>query len=254
MFRKKHPAKYPDHGHCPDNPNCPDVEDAADLIGEAGDALYRIPVFPSRPTPFNAAQTAFLGRVIQEIRAALLFPRTLPTSDQFTETPLTSIRRMMISSYGCLVVAFRRILVPRAVANPGAVPPFPREIVFNEPFWLTSPYSQIEPSMAYQRGLPMMMLLEEVVNQTSTFGGVWEQGATPFTIIRFNLETQTLDQFFSSSFWRETFADWVGQVRSGYSIQTSPEFKYQCVASAMSSQHVPTIKPLLKHRSVDKDA
>jgi hypothetical protein len=242
MFKKKSPANL-----------MTEMSDA-DLIEEAGQALYRIPVFLSRPTPFNAEQAAFLARVIAEIRAALLFPRTLPTSDQYTETPLTSIRRMMMSSYGCLAIAFRRILVPRAVANPGAVPPFPREIVFNEPFWLTSPYSQIEPSMAYQRGLPLMLLLEDGVNQTSTFGGVWEQGATPLTIIRFNLETQTLDQFFSSSFWRETFADWVGQVRSGYTIQTEPEFRFRCASSVLSEKQSATVKKLFKHKAGDGNA
>lgn len=35
-----------------------------------------------------------------EIREELLFPRTLPITEQYTETPLTNIRRMILSSYG----------------------------------------------------------------------------------------------------------------------------------------------------------
>lgn len=78
------------------------------LLEESANALYRIPVFLSYATPYNALQTEFLERVIEEIRANLLFPRTLGRSDQNTETPLTAIRRMVISSYGLIAFAFRR--------------------------------------------------------------------------------------------------------------------------------------------------
>lgn len=52
MFKRKSPANFTTE------------MSAVGLIEESGQALYRIPVFLSRPTPFNAAQTAFLARVI----------------------------------------------------------------------------------------------------------------------------------------------------------------------------------------------
>jgi hypothetical protein len=194
------------------------------LLQESNQALYRIPVFLSYATPYNTLQALFLDNVVNAIRTALLFPRTLGPSDQYTETPLTSIRRMISSSYGLIAIAFRRSFVTQATSRPGT----PRQQIFND-FWLTSPYLQIEPSMAYQRGLPLMLLVEEGVSTNSVFGGILEQGAAPFTIITFNLQNeQAIDAFFNSAFWIETFADWACQVRSGYDRQTEPEFKYTC--------------------------
>lgn len=201
--------------------NCPKT---SNLLQETSQALYRVPVFLSYATPFNDLQTVFLERVINELRSVLLFPRTLGPTDQYTETPLASIRRMILSSYGLMAIAFRRVFVTKATSRPGS----PREQTF-ENFWLSSPYLQIEPSMAYQRGLPLMLLVENGVSTNGVFGGILEQGAAPFTIITFSVENQqVINTFFNSTFWKETFADWNGQVRSGYDIQTEPTYRYTC--------------------------
>ncbi len=190
----------------------------SELIKQTSDPLFRIPVFLSYATPYNDLQNIFLNNVVERIRATLLFPRTLGRSDQYTETPLTSIRRMMFSSYGCMAIAFRRSFVTKAVSKPGTA----QEEQFDD-FWLTSPYLQIEPSMAYQQGLPLMLLVEEGVSTNAVFGGILEQGAAPFNIIRFSLkDNQTIKDFFDSVFWKETFVDWVGQVRSKYTEETEP--------------------------------
>lgn len=194
------------------------------LLQETSQSLYKIPVFLSYATPFTDLQTTFLETVINAMRSYLLFPRTLGPSDQFTETPLTSIRRMMLSSYGLLAIAFRRAFITKAVSKPGT----PQQQII-ENFWLSSPYLQIEPSMAYGQGLPIMLLVEEGVNTNNVFGGILQQGAAPFTIVTFSLTNeQSIESFFSTAFWRETFADWNGQVRSGYNQQTEPAFQYTC--------------------------
>ncbi|WP_125154329.1 hypothetical protein [Clostridium rectalis] len=194
------------------------------LLQETSNPLYKVPIFLSYSRPFNDLQTRFLDSIISQTKCNLLFPRTLGRSDQYTETPLTSIRKMVISSYGLLAVSFRRILVKYAVARPNT----PDELEF-ENFWLTSPYLQLEPSMAHQQGLPLMLLVEDGVNTTSNFGGALKQGVAPFNIVRFNLkDDESIESFFNGVFWRETFADWVGQVRSCYNKETQPEFKCSC--------------------------
>lgn len=72
----------------------------SELMQESANLLYRSPVFLSHPNRLNRVQQQFLDTLIKEIKRALLFPRTLPISDQYTETPLTNIRRMISSSYG----------------------------------------------------------------------------------------------------------------------------------------------------------
>lgn len=197
------------------NLNC----NANDVFQDSSNPLYRIPVFLSYATPYNNLQSIFLNTIIEEIREQLLFPRTLGRSDQYVETPLTSIRRMMLSSYGLIAVAFRRAFVPKAISRPDS----PQEQTF-ENFWLSSPYLQIEPSMAYQAGLPVMILVENGVSMNGTFGGILELGAGPFNIVQFNLTNeQSITNFFDNVFWQETFLDWVGRVRCCYNKKTDIE-------------------------------
>ncbi|WP_152965949.1 hypothetical protein [Pseudobacteroides cellulosolvens] len=78
--------------------------------------------------------------------------------------------------------------------------------------------------MAYQRGLPIMILVEEGIIMNNVFGGLLEQGAGPFTIIRFNHQNeQSIADFFNGVYWKETFEDWAGEVRCYYDKLTSPE-------------------------------
>lgn len=201
------------------NNNRTKIEYCNDLIQQTSDPLYRIPIFLSYAVPYNELQNLFLNNVIMRIKSMLLFPRALGRSDQYTETPLTSIRRMILSSYGCTSIAFRRTFVKEAVSRPESN----REEAYNN-FWLTSPYLQIETSMAYQQGIPLMILVEEGVNNNGIFGGVLEQGADPFNIIRFSLkDNETINDFFNTVFWRETFVDWVGQIRCKYTKETEPK-------------------------------
>lgn len=71
-----------------------------ELMQESSNLLFRVPVFLSHPSRLNSIQQEFVDAIISKIREALLFPRTLPVTEQYPETPLTNIRRMMLSSYG----------------------------------------------------------------------------------------------------------------------------------------------------------
>jgi hypothetical protein len=194
------------------------VYNYSDPLEDASNPLYKIPTFLSYATPYNSLQQEFLNRVIGEIKDRLLFPRTLGRTDQYTQTPLTGIRRMMLSSFGFMTIAFRRVFVTEAISRLGT----PQQQTFAN-FWLSSPYIQIETAMAYQRGLPIMILVEEGVSMNSVFGGVLELGAGPFTIIRFNpQDEQSISDFFNSVFWKETFEDWASEVRCYYDRLTSP--------------------------------
>jgi len=187
-------------------------------LTDTSNALYRIPTFLSYATPYNSLQSAFLDAVIIQTRDNLLFPRTLGRSDQYTEIPLISIRRMILSSYGLMAIAFKRAYVQDAISKPGS----PSEQIFQN-FWLSSPYLQIEPSMAFQHGLPVAIFVESGVSMNGVFGGILEIGAAPLSIVTFNLNSATdITDFFNSVYWKETFLDWVGNVRAYYGRQTEP--------------------------------
>ena len=189
--------------------------------------LFRIPVFLSHPSlnRLNNHQLQFLIRLIKEIRRELFFPRTLPRTEAYPESILTNIRRMILSSYG-LVAANLALEKVEVIETNGA---FPVPTSPNNVFWLGSPFSQIEPAMAYQYGLPLLLIVQSGV----IMEGIYSFGIAPFTILIWqsdpdNPQPGDIDAFFDSVQWREILMNWAAEVRSGYYIQTSPEFKYSC--------------------------
>ena len=186
---------------------------------ECIDRAYRIPIFLSTTTHLNNNQQRFLNRLILEIENALLFPRTLPLSESYPESILTDIRRLVSSSYGMLAVNLRRFKVQTVEDNTGTVTP-------STPFWQGSVYSQVEPSMAFQFGLPLLLVREE---DTDANNGIWAGGIAPLNLfIVWHSQTQTVEQFFKTPEWRSAFANWCAQVRNAFYIQTEPTFKYRC--------------------------
>ncbi|WP_425517541.1 hypothetical protein [Paenibacillus agaridevorans] len=190
---------------------------------ECIDRAYRIPVFLSTTTHLNDKQQQFLNRLILEIENALLFPRTLPLSESYPESILTDIRRLVSSSYGMLAVNLRRFKIQTVELNEQTTPPTPLP---SPAFWEGSVYSQVEPSMAFQFGLPLLLVREE---DTDLNNGIWAGGIAPLNLfIVWHSDTQTVDQFFNTPEWRSAFANWSAQVRNAFYIQTEPAFKYRC--------------------------
>ncbi|MFW2488723.1 hypothetical protein ACN077_09115 [Clostridium chromiireducens] len=186
-----------------------------DLMIESSKLLFRVPVFLSHPSRLNSTQQQFVDAIIKQIRSALLFPRTLPITEQYPETPLTNIRRMMLSSYGLVALNLKQRQVSVIQNNLGQ----PQDSVV----WEGSPFAQIEPAMAYQYGLPILLIREIDVEQI----GIWSFGIGPFLILEWN-SNAPLGDFFTSNAWLEIFQNWISQVRNGYYIQTQPPFQYTC--------------------------
>lgn len=190
-------------------------QEPSELMRESASLLYRIPVFLSHPSRLNSAQQQFVNILIREIRTALLLPRTLPISEQYPETPLTNIRRMISSSYGLVALNLKQRKV-RVIENNLGQPQ-------DQTIWEGSPFAQIEPAMAYQFGLPLLLIREVDVEQN----GVWAFGIGPFLLLEWD-SNEPIGDFFRRNDWKEIFQNWIGHVRSGYYIQTQPEFQYSC--------------------------
>jgi hypothetical protein len=186
-----------------------------DLMIESSKLLFRVPVFLSHPSRLNSTQQQFVDAIIKQIKSALLFPRTLPITEQYPETPLTNIRRMMLSSYGLVALNLKQRQVSVIQNNLSQ----PQDLVV----WEGSPFAQIEPAMAYQYGLPILLIREIDVEQT----GIWSFGIGPFLILEWN-SNAPLGEFFTSNAWLEIFQNWISQVRNGFYIQTQPPFQYTC--------------------------
>lgn len=187
-------------------------------INACVDRAFRIPVFLSTTNTVNDLQGQFLDRLIAEIEEALLFPRTLPVSEQYPENILTNIRRLVFSSYGLFAINFRRFFVEILESNVGQPPT-------TTPFWEGSTFSQIEPAMAFQFGIPILLVRE---SGTDVSNGIWAGGITPLNIfVDWDSDNQSVEDFFSSVQWREVFANWAAEVRGNYLLRTEPLFNNQ---------------------------
>lgn len=190
-------------------------KDTTSAIDACVDRAFRIPIFLSTTNTVNGPQEQFLNRLIREIEDALLFPRTLPVSEQYPENILTNIRRLVFSSYGLLAINFRRFYVQILDSNVGEPPT-------TTPFWEGSTFSQIEPAMAFQFGIPILLVREK---GTDVSNGIWAGGITPLNIfVDWDSENQSVDDFFNSVQWREVFAYWAAEVRGNYLLRTEPLF------------------------------
>ncbi|MGI6258802.1 MAG: hypothetical protein ACOYKC_02990 [Anaerolineaceae bacterium] len=176
-------------------------------------------IFLSYPRPHLKKQDEFIQRVIGYLEERGLQPRTLGVTDYDMDFPLSAIRRLMLESSGLVTVAFRRSLIKQGVKKPGS------DIGENESdlsnSWLTSPYCQIEPAMAFQLGLPVLIFRENGVIEE----GVLEKGVLGMYMPEFDLNCD-LDVYFKSNEWVQIIQKWEGHVRKVVEMKGRPPLLY----------------------------
>lgn len=169
-------------------------------------------IFLSYPKPFNSEQEQFIKELSAYLIARGLEPRTLGVTDYDVDAPLKAIRRLMLESNGLITVAFRRTLVNSAEGKPGATDAY---IIKDK--WLTSPYSHIEPAMAFQIGLPTLILRESGV----VAEGILEKGVVGTYMPEFDLSSPA-SSYLNSSEWGQIIRKWEGYVASVVESKGNP--------------------------------
>jgi hypothetical protein len=180
----------------------------------------RIPVFLSYPKPHWQRQQAFIAKLETYLRGRGLEARTLGVTDYDMDAPLKAIRRLMLESNGLITVAFRRTLVLEGLSRPDADLPGAKETVLRDT-WLTSPYCQIEPAMAYQLGLPTLILREHGVHQE----GLLERGVVGTFMPEFWVDADA-EEYLDSPEWKDLIGKWEGFVRAVVDKKGNPPRLY----------------------------
>ncbi len=170
--------------------------------------MRKIPVFLSYPKPCFQAQQRFVDRVSEYLDRRGIAPSTLGVTDYDMDAPLRAIRRLMIESNGLITLALRRTFIKEGASNLGSDIEGRRPTPINDG-WITSPWSQIEPAMAYQLGLPVLILREKDVLDD----GILERGVVGTYMPEFDL-SRSLDEYFESAEWNSLIGRWEGQVRA----------------------------------------
>lgn len=176
-------------------------------------------IFLSYPKPYLQRQDNFIKKISQYLQGRELNPRTLGVTDYDMDAPLTAIRRLMLESNGLITIAFRRSLIVDGVGKPSSDIGETEYKLSNR--WLTSPYCQIEPAMAYQIGLPILILREKGVIDD----GLLEKGVIGTYMPEFDLDSN-IDEFFKSHEWVQVIQKWEGYVRNVVKNKGNPPKLY----------------------------
>jgi hypothetical protein len=180
------------------------------------DVSMKISVFLSYPTPHLKQQAQFIQKIDEHLLDRGFSPRTLGVTDYDMDAPLKAIRRLMLESNGLITIAFRRTLVEKGAVRAGA----DLEGYAASPIssvWWTSPYCQIEPAMAYQLGLPVLIFREKDVIAE----GLLERGVIGTYMPEFDL-SKPIDAYFASDEWHDIIARWEGFVRAVVEAKGTP--------------------------------
>ncbi|GAA0486454.1 hypothetical protein GCM10008986_09810 [Salinibacillus aidingensis] len=167
-------------------------------------------VFLSYPKPHQIVQEKFVEEIKQYLKSSGLEPRTLGVTDYDMDAPLTAIRRLMLESNGIITIAYRRYYI-----NNGSFKYSPdlegQDSKDISNVWMTSPYSHIEPAMAFQLGLPILILREK--------------GVTGTYLPEFDLNEDTQDYLEGAEFL-QIMEKWKGYVRQVVQSKGTPPRLY----------------------------
>ncbi|KAK5220002.1 hypothetical protein LTR72_007533 [Exophiala xenobiotica] len=172
--------------------------------------MANISVFLSCPRPINKAQQDFIDKLSHWLKTCDMMPRTPGVTDHSDRPYLEAIRSLMAESNGLLCVAFRQTHIDK---GEGTVR-FGRKLLCEtkpiNDVWLTSPWAHIEPAMAYQVGLPILILREAGVVDDGVLG----KGILGLYMPQFDLADLGEEHYLSSPEWAEISKRWEGHVRT----------------------------------------
>ena len=166
-----------------------------------------ISIFLSYPKPCFGSHKTLVERIFNQLVGRGCEPRTLGVTDYDMNAPLTAIRRLMLESNGLLTIAFRRTYVEKGTARLRTDINLKEESIDGR--WLTTPWAHIEPAMAYQLGLPVLILREKGV----LADGILEHGTVGLYMPEFDLD-QAVDDYVAAAEWKGIIGKWEGYVRA----------------------------------------
>lgn len=115
----------------------------------------------------NDKQENFVRTIEERLRSENLIPNTVGRNKFSSDSPLKTILELMNESSGTIIIALERVYFPTGFEKRGG----PKEKQLGE-IKLPTPWNQIEAAIAYSKGLPLMLIIEEGLKEE----GLLEKG------------------------------------------------------------------------------
>jgi hypothetical protein len=112
-------------------------------------------VFVSVGAAATEQQEAFIRAVEDRLRSEGLVPHTVGRNTFSVDTPLKTVSDLINSCSGAVIIALERSYFPSGTGKRGG----PKEVALTD-VRLPTPWNQIEAAIAYTRGLPLMVIVE----------------------------------------------------------------------------------------------
>ena len=180
---------------------------------------FKVSVFLSYPKPVNDDQQAFVDDLCNYLDGRGMAPRTLGVTDYDMDAPLKAVRRLMLESNGLITIAFRRLHIDEGFDQSRvSITDIEGHVTDT---WLTSPWAHIEPAMAYQMGLPFLVLREQGVRVE----GMLEPGVAGVYMPSFSVGKDATS-YFDTPEWNDLIWKWESRVRSVVERKGDPPALY----------------------------
>ena len=176
-------------------------------------------VFLSYPKPYLKSQEEFIEKLGTYLKGRHFIPRTLGVTDYDMQEPLAAVRSLLLESSGLIAIAFRRNHIAEGSGKPDSDMGESAYSLNNQ--WLTTPWCQIEPAMAFQIGLPVLIFREKGVIPE----GILEKGVFGTYMPEFDLESG-VDSYFESQEYRQVIQTWEYKVSRVVAKRGSPPQLY----------------------------
>lgn len=176
----------------------------------------RVPIFISRPNPFTYEQKYFLEKLLSILEEKYFENITLQAKDYNPYESLNCLNELIKRCYGIIIVSYGQTFIEIGSYKKGAINDncfFESEEREMNNTWITSPFCQIEGTLAFNNNLPMLILAQENIKKDGILKeGIHASFSPSFCLDSINL----IDEFFSSEDFRDVFDLWEEKVLTKY--------------------------------------
>ena len=173
--------------------------------------MKNLNVFISVGGTATEAQESFVQTIENRLRSEGLIPNTVGRNKFSSDSPLKTVKDLMNDCSGTVIVALERTYFPQGLEKRGGS----NETELNEVKYAT-PWNQIEAAMAYSKGQPIMVIVEDGIKME----GLLERGYDWYV-----MEVKPESSSLTTTEFNGVLSSWKKKVESFHDEKLNPKTK-----------------------------